>query len=71
MEEFMFLGLRMTNGISKEEFRKTFGVSVEDIFGEIIRKNIKEELLQQKADRIALTKRGLDVSNYVMAQFIL
>lgn len=71
MEEFMFLGLRMTNGISKEEFRETFGVSLEDIFGEIIRKNIKEGLLQQKADRVALTKRGVDVSNYVMAQFML
>lgn len=71
MEEFMFLGLRMTNGISKEEFRKTFGVSVEDVFGEVICKNIKEELLQQKAGRIALTQRGLDVSNYVMAQFML
>ena len=93
MEEFMFLGLRMTNGISKEEFRETFGVSLEDIFGEVIRKNIKEGLLeeitsekaqkeiadkrmqgaqlQQSGDRIALTKRGLDVSNYVMAQFML
>ncbi len=70
MEEFMFLGLRMTEGVSKAEFKKTFDVPVESIFGEVIRKNIEEGLLQQKSDRIALTKKGLDVSNYVMAQFM-
>ena len=81
MEEFMFLGLRMTNGISGEEFRETFGVSIESVFGEVIRKNVEEGLLEEISDgkekvqkserRIALTGKGMDVSNYVMAQFLL
>ena len=47
MEEFMFLGLRMMSGISREEFQKKFG------------------------NRIRLTKRGIDISNYVFEQFLL
>ena len=38
MEEFMFLGLRMTKGISKTEFKESFGVLVEDVYGKVIEK---------------------------------
>lgn len=113
MEEFLFLGLRMTEGISCGEFSELFGRSLEEVYGEVIRKNIREGLLRYrpgqedarrsahcKADgrytdsgqdaeptdageyagkesllkeggRLALTDKGLDVSNYVMAQFLL
>nr|MDE5777785.1 coproporphyrinogen III oxidase [Lachnospiraceae bacterium] len=71
MEEFMFLGLRMMNGISKETFRKQFNVAIENIYGKIIDKYIKNGLLKQQDDRICLTDRGIDVSNVVMAEFIL
>lgn len=101
MEEFMFLGLRMTEGVGCGEFEMLFGCSVEERYGDVIRKNIRDGLLryygqeEQKAEwsagkeraamdrkagsrnetdgvlRLALTDRGLDVSNYVMAQFLL
>lgn len=71
MEEFMFLGLRMMNGISKETFRKQFNVAIENIYGKIIDKYIENGLLKQQDDRICLTDRGIDVSNVVMAEFIL
>lgn len=71
MEEFMFLGLRMVQGVSKAEFIACFGVTVESVFGEVIRKNIKEGLLTETEGRVALTKKGMDVSNYVMAQFLI
>lgn len=73
MEEFMFLGLRMTEGVSCREFARLFGCRLEDIYGEVIRKNIRDGLLQYRSGNrfLALTDRGLDVSNYVMAQFLL
>lgn len=79
MEEFMFLGLRMTCGVSAEEFTACFGRKLEDVYGEVIRKNIGDGLLKwtgsragKSADRrLALTERGLDLANYVMAQFLL
>lgn len=70
MEEFMFLGLRMTRGVSKKEFADIFGTDMESVYGKVIDKHVKDGLLVS-AERIALTKKGLDVSNYVMADFLL
>ena len=71
MEEFMFLGLRMTEGISTEWFRQTFGLTVELVYGPVLEQQIADRLLRKEDGRIFLTERGLDVSNYVMAQFLL
>ena len=125
MEEFMFLGLRMRSGVDCGEFRRLFGCGIEEVYGEVIRKNAEDGLLRylpgdgesprvgtsmsgdreapsagismpgdreapragtgvpgdresphagirMSADnmRLALTDRGLDLSNYVMAQFL-
>lgn len=71
MEEFMFLGLRVTDGISTECFRQTFGLTVELVYGPVLEQQIADQLLRKEDGRIFLTERGLDVSNYVMAQFLL
>ena len=71
MEEFMFLGLRLTEGISGEDFRDCFGVSLEEIYGEVLNKLLEEKLLVREQGRLHLTDYGLDVSNYVLAQFLL
>lgn len=77
MEEFMFLGLRMTEGVSLLEFQNIFGKKPEEVYGPVIEKNIKAGLLEyrnrvllEETTRLALTKRGLDVSNTVMSQFL-
>lgn len=71
MEEFMFLGLRCTRGVSKEEFKQRFGVEIESVYGKIIRKYVNQELLIEKEDRLYLSDAGIDVSNVVMAEFML
>ena len=71
MEEFMFLGLRKMDGISKKEFSKYFGKSLEAIYGEPIRKLESLKLLEQNNDRVWLTKRGIDVSNSVFVEFLM
>ncbi len=71
MEETMFLGLRLTEGVSKAEFHRQFGVSMEQIYGEVIRKNTAKGLLIDEAGYVCLTREGMDLSNYVMAQFLL
>ena len=70
MEEFMFLGLRMNKGISKQTFEKTFGVSVESVYQDVLNELQEKELLVILEDSIALTDRGMDVANYVMSQFL-
>ncbi len=71
MEEFMFLGLRMTRGVSEREFLERFGRSAEEVYGEVLRKHCADGLLKREDGRIALTARGLDLSNAVMADFLL
>lgn len=79
MEEFMFLGLRLTEGIDPEEFARLFGRGLGEVYGDVIETCLQEKLLYQyclngedgSRERLALTELGLDVSNYVMARFLL
>lgn len=71
MEEFLFLGLRMTAGVSFAEFEGLFGRGMEAVYGSVIHRNIQDGLLRMDSGRLALTDKGLDLSNYVMAQFLL
>ena len=70
MEEFMFLGLRMLQGISKTAFHEMFGKEIENVYGEQICKLKDIKLLEEKADRIYLTEKGIDVSNAVFVEFM-
>lgn len=71
MAEFMFLGLRMTKGVKKTEFETCFGCSPEKIYGTVIEKHKKLGLLEEADERIFLTRKGIHVSNPVMADFLL
>lgn len=71
MEEFMFLGLRKINGVSEYDFYKSFRVSMDEIYKESIENLIKEGLLVREENRIRLTDRGIDLSNYALSQFLL
>lgn len=71
MEEFMFLGLRLLEGISAKEFQETFQVPLEYVYGNTIKKLCSQGLLKKAKDRLALTSRGISVSNYVMTEFLL
>lgn len=71
MSEFMFLGLRMTAGVSKAEFLEGFGVPIENVYGKVLDKYKSMGLLEEKEGRIFLTREGIHVSNGVMAEFLL
>lgn len=70
MEEFMYLGLRKIEGVSRTDFQNYFGKNVDDVYGEILDKLEEEQLLEFSGDRIRLTHRGMDVSNFVLAEFL-
>lgn len=70
MEEFMFLGLRKTEGVSAQIFERTFGINIFEVYGDAFNKLEKEELLYIEGNQIFLTKRGVDVSNVVFLEFL-
>ncbi|NFF81984.1 oxygen-independent coproporphyrinogen III oxidase [Clostridium botulinum] len=71
MEEFMFMGLRMIRGIEERDFKERFKKDIDEVYGDVIYKNIKQELLIRNGGRIYLTSRGIEVSNSVMSDFII
>lgn len=71
MEEFMFLGLRCTAGISTEEFAARFGLDYEKVYGTVTEKLVRGGLLLREGNRVRLTELGIDVSNTVLAEFLL
>jgi len=73
IEEYMFLGFRLTEGIVREEFYQTFGVPLDDVYGEVISKHIRQNLIVESKNkqRLFLSSRGIDISNYVLADYIL
>ena len=70
MEEFMFLGLRLMEGVDVRAFADKFGQDIFAVYGQVIERNVKDGLLKQEEGHVRLTKRGIDVSNYVMSQFL-
>ena len=71
MEEFCFLGLRMTAGISVKKFFETFGKNIFEIYGEVLKKYFALELLRFDGDKIFFTPRGFKVSNIILSDFLL
>lgn len=71
MEEFMFLGLRKMQGVSRTRFEHCFGNPIEEVYGDALNKLTEEGLLEIEGDHIRLTKRGIDVSNSVFCEFLL
>ena len=71
MEEFMFLGLRMTQGISTAEFEEKFGKEIHAVYGGVLKKYEAMHLLQEHSGRLVLTRDGISVSNVILADFLL
>lgn len=61
-EEYFFLGLRRTGGVDPGVYREHYQ--------KLIEKLQMQRLLDEKNGKICLTERGMDVSNYVLAQFL-
>lgn len=70
MEEFMFLGLRKTRGISKKEFRRVFGRDIDLVYEKALKKLLDSHMLLEKKDRLYLSKEGVLLSNTVLAEFL-
>ena len=70
MEEVIFLGMRMMNGISNTEFETEFGVSLRTAYGERIDKLVTQELLNFDEYNLKLTRQGISVSNYVFMELL-
>ncbi|MCR4692792.1 MAG: radical SAM family heme chaperone HemW [Firmicutes bacterium] len=71
MSEFMFLGLRKTEGVSKQAFFENFGAEIADIFQKPLEKFLKTGFLIDENGKIRLSRKAVSVSNQIMCEFLL
>lgn len=70
MEEFVFLGLRKMKGIREERFADLFGEDIWNCYGNNLKRMIREGLLEKEEGALRLTRKGIDISNYVFAEIL-
>ena len=71
MEEYMFLGLRMTAGVSTSAFTRRYHASFGEIYGRTAARQQEEGYLTEENGRVRLTAEGRRFSNRVLAEYLL
>jgi len=71
MAEYLFLGLRLAEGIDPGLFEEEFCCSWKELYGAIFSDLIRLELVRQFQGRFQLTRRGMLLSNQVFNRFLL
>lgn len=70
VEEGIFLGLRLIEGINIEKFNKEYNIDLYKKYGKIIEKHISSGFLELKEGFLKLTPNGILISNSILADFI-
>ena len=71
IEEEMFLGLRKVKGYDENVFLDKYGISLEQIYGDVLEKLLHRGLLTKENDLWKLTDDGMLLANLVFTEFIL
>ncbi len=71
MSETMMLGMRLAEGVSRTEFQRRFGSSMDSVYGPEIEFLTNAGLIEHRNDNIALTRRGKLLGNSVFEQFVI
>ena len=71
--EYTFTALRTKEGVSFEVFREKFGQEFWDFHGEAKKEfegYVQGGFAEEDCEHIALTQKGIDISNKIMALFV-
>lgn len=70
MTDYIFTGMRRISGISIDDFNIRFAADFEKIYGLKIKKYIDDGFLEKSEGFLRFTKKGLDITNYILANMI-
>lgn len=71
MEEEMFLGLRLKEGVSFQRFQEKFQCSLESVYGDVLSTEAKAGHLVVENGSVRLTAQGLLIGNDIFEKFLL
>lgn len=70
MAEYLIMGLRLIDGIDKNNFFDRFNIKIENMYGNVLNKHKKNGLLYIDENSIRFTAKGLDLSNKVYVDIL-
>lgn len=70
MSEFMFMGLRKTEGINLEDFKLRFGEEAKEVFGAPLAKHLKTGAMEEINGNLRINKKLLYISNLILCDFV-
>ena len=68
--ESVMLGLRMTEGVSEQDFYRMHSVTLREVYEEQLKKPLAQGLVEWKDGFLRLTRRGMDVQNSVLIELL-
>ncbi len=68
--EMVFLGLRLSEGVDLDEYKKRFGVDLTEEYAADLQRFREAELIEISGNRLKLTKKGYLFSNEVFTVFV-
>jgi oxygen-independent coproporphyrinogen-3 oxidase len=70
-EDYLMMGLRLTEGIDEEDFFNRFGLRIESLYAEKMERLLKQGLLKRGSGRLAISETALFISSGVIGELIL
>jgi oxygen-independent coproporphyrinogen-3 oxidase len=70
IEEALFTGLRLSEGVDGRAFNRRYGVDPWERYGEALGPFVGDRLMWHKGDRFGLTRQGMLVANEILASFV-
>ena len=70
ISEFIFMGMRMNEGISEEEFKRRFGAELRELYPKELDKFISGGFIKYADGHYSFTDKGRSVSNSILCEFV-
>ena len=69
LSEYVMLGLRLSDGIDRRDFRSRFGKELDETFPSL-KKYVENNFLSDNGTSVAFTTKGFFVSNYILSDIL-
>jgi oxygen-independent coproporphyrinogen-3 oxidase len=70
LEDALFTGLRLADGLDLQAVRERYGIDVWECYGSELQRFVAARLMTHEPPRLALTRSGMLLANEIMAVFI-
>ena len=68
--ESLMMGLRLTEGVDLRRLARRHGIDPEARYADVLDRHQREGLVERSGARLALTPRGLDLTNHVIGAYL-